>query len=164
MGWRCPLCGRIEPRLVSLIVLIPFVSTPTTLPLAGSLGYGFYRGFRRFPKTTGALGAVSVGTAAIFAYNVVYSDGMVSHVAAGRAAERLSGSQHVTGLPCAWLIMPAAAGTIPLHFLLSHALYTSLSFPFFPSAAIRLWRACGPRAPARHVPSGWHAQVTCTCI
>ena len=51
-----------------------YASCAFVFAAAGSLGYAYYRGVRRFPKTFGVIGALTATAGGIFAYNLVYSD------------------------------------------------------------------------------------------
>jgi hypothetical protein len=63
----------LVPPLGAWITVLQYVAPGLLL---GSLSYGGYRAFRRFPKTAGFLGVLTAGAGGIFAYNLVYSDGM----------------------------------------------------------------------------------------
>jgi hypothetical protein len=49
---------------------------PLLPPAAASVGYLYYRGVRRFPKTFGALGLLGAAALTASAYSIVYQDAM----------------------------------------------------------------------------------------
>jgi len=88
-----PLASGLPPGAPSFsIVPVPAPSPQVLIPphspivtaityaaptlLLGSLSYGTYRAFRRFPRTTGVLGTLTGTLFGAFVYNIIYSDSM----------------------------------------------------------------------------------------